>query len=106
MAGVLLAATPAHAETCLDRETITAARVHEFETMMMAVTLRCKAIGTDIGPVIEAMMGTHRPIFAAADRRTKAIPRNLATAMAGARLTLPTVTVSRKSPGNSPANPV
>lgn len=72
MACVLLAANPAHAETCLDRETITAARVHEFETMMMAVALRCKAIGTDIGPVMEAMMGTHRPIFAAADRRMRA----------------------------------
>ena len=61
-----------HAEACLDRETLTAARIHEFETMMMAVSLRCKAIGSDIVPVYEAMLGTHRPIFAAADRRLRA----------------------------------
>lgn len=71
MAAILLAASPAHAEACLDRETLTAARIHEFETMMMAVTLRCKAIGTDIAPVYEAMLGTHRPVFSAADRRLR-----------------------------------
>lgn len=72
MAAILLGASPAHAEACLDRETLTAARIHEFETMMMAVSLRCKAIGSDIVPVYEAMLGTHRPVFSAADRRLRA----------------------------------
>lgn len=68
----LLASGPARAEGCLDRETLTAARIHEFETLMMTVTLRCKAIGSDIAPVFEAMLGTHRPVFSAADRRLRA----------------------------------
>lgn len=68
----LLLPLPAQAQGCLDRETLVAAQVHEFEAMMMAVSLRCKAIGVDISADFEAMLATHAPVFAAADRRLRA----------------------------------
>lgn len=67
----LASAASAQAAACLDRETLTAARVHEFETLMMAVSLRCKAIGVNIAPSYEAMLDTHRAMFSAADRRVR-----------------------------------
>jgi hypothetical protein len=68
----LLLTAPAQAQGCLDRATLTAARLNEFSSMMMTVNLRCKAIGADISAGYEAMLGTHRPVFAAADRRLRA----------------------------------
>lgn len=70
----LLMPLPAQAQArgCLDRETFVAAQVHEFETMMMTVNLRCKAIGADISAQYEAMLSTHASVFAAADRRLRA----------------------------------
>ncbi|CAH0495864.1 hypothetical protein [Novosphingobium sp. CECT 9465] len=62
----------AQAQACIDRDTLTAARLAEFGTMMMTVSLRCKAIGIDISRGYEAMLGTHRPVLAAADRRLRA----------------------------------
>ncbi|MGV3512705.1 MAG: hypothetical protein ACO1OX_11975 [Novosphingobium sp.] len=70
--GALLAPLPGQAQVCLDRETLVAAKVHEFEAMMMAVKLRCRAIGMDISADYEAMLSTHAPVFAAADRRLRA----------------------------------
>lgn len=63
---------PVQARGCLDAETLTAARLNEFGTMMMAVSLRCKAVGVDISSGYEAMLTAHRTIFAAADRRLRA----------------------------------
>lgn len=71
IAGLLFSA-PAQAAGCLDRETLTAARLNEFSTMMMAVNLRCKAIGTDMSVGYDAMVNVHRGMFAAADRRLRA----------------------------------
>lgn len=68
----LLAPLPVRAQACLDRETLVAAKVHEFEAMMMAVKLRCRAIGMDISADYEAMLSTHAPVFAAAGRRLRA----------------------------------
>ncbi|MFY7835195.1 MAG: hypothetical protein ACOVQ0_02775 [Novosphingobium sp.] len=61
----------AQAQGCLDGQTLTAARLHEFEAMMMAVSLRCRAIGVDISAGYEAMGATHRPAFAAAGRHLR-----------------------------------
>jgi len=74
LSAALLAQLPAHAQAqaCLARDTLVAAQVHEFETMMMAVSLRCKAIGVDISRDYEAMLSTHAPVFAAAGRRLRA----------------------------------
>ncbi|WP_298288370.1 hypothetical protein [Novosphingobium sp.] len=65
-------AQSAQAQACLDRPTLAAARLHEFEAMMMAVSLRCRAIGVDISAGHEAMAKTHRPAFAAAGRHLRA----------------------------------
>lgn len=70
MAG-LIVSTPARATGCLDRETLTAARLSEFGTMMMAVNLRCKAIGAAMSDSYDAMVGVHGAMFAAADRRLR-----------------------------------
>ncbi|MFM2372886.1 MAG: hypothetical protein RIS85_2608 [Pseudomonadota bacterium] len=67
----MVSAAPVQAQQCLDRETLAAARVQEFGTMMMAVSLRCRAIGVDIAPGYEAMLGAHQRTFAAADRRLR-----------------------------------
>ena len=72
LAVALAISVPASAQACLDRETLAAARINEFGTMMMAVTLRCKAIGVDIAPGYEAMLGAHHSVFAAADRKLHA----------------------------------
>lgn len=68
----LIASLPAQATGCLDRATLTAARLNEFSTMMMTVNLRCKAIGSDMSAGYDAMRDVHRPAFAAADRRLRA----------------------------------
>ncbi len=68
----LMGAAPAQATGCLDRATLTAARLNEFGTMMMTVNLRCKASGIDLSAGYKAMLDVHRPIFAAADRRLRA----------------------------------
>ncbi|MCX7285080.1 MAG: hypothetical protein NTX28_13710, partial [Novosphingobium sp.] len=62
----------AQAQACLDPQTLVAARLHEFEAMMMAVTLRCRAIRVDISAGTDAMGQTHRPVFAAAERHLRA----------------------------------
>ena len=67
-----LVTAPAQAKGCLDRETMTAARLSEFGTMMMAVNLRCTRIGADMSGGYDAMVGVHGAVFAAADRRLRA----------------------------------
>ncbi|MDP3548993.1 MAG: hypothetical protein Q8R81_01205 [Novosphingobium sp.] len=64
-------AQSAQAQGCLDGQTLAAARLHEFEAMMMTVSLRCRAIGVDISAGYEAMGTAHRPVFAAAGRHLR-----------------------------------
>lgn len=67
MAGALAlaAAQPAQA-ACVDGQTASAARLHEFGTMMMAVSLRCSRIGINMRPTFESMMTVNRQRFDAA----------------------------------------
>lgn len=67
----LAAGSPGQAVECLDRQTLTAARINEFAVLMTAVKLRCKAAGVDFSKSYDAMMQTHRAFFAAADRRLR-----------------------------------
>lgn len=62
---------PAQA-ACLDRETVSAARVHEFGTMMMVVSLRCRTMGYDLRPAFDSMMRTHQAPFGKAANRLRA----------------------------------
>jgi hypothetical protein len=71
--GMICAAPAAQAAaplppSCLDLPTLEAARVHQFQTMMMAVSLRCRAHGVDVESSFSRMMAAHRATFAAADR--------------------------------------
>lgn len=67
-----LAAPLAHAAQdsadCLDRLTLEAARIHQFQTMMMTVSLRCKPHGVDVEGSFARMLDVHRAAFGAADR--------------------------------------
>ncbi|MEI6642617.1 MAG: hypothetical protein WCL10_11310 [Novosphingobium sp.] len=66
----LLAAAPVQA-ACIDRQTATAARIHQFETMMMVVSLRCTRIGYDMRASYESMVTTHQAPFGQAATRLR-----------------------------------
>ena len=69
LTGVALAA-PAHA-ACIDHQTATAARIHQFETMMMVVSLRCARIGYDMRGTYENMVIAHQAPFGQAATRLR-----------------------------------
>jgi hypothetical protein len=69
LAGLVLAA-PAQA-ACIDRQTATAARIHQFETMMMVVSLRCTRIGYDMRASYEGMVTAHQAPFGQAATRLR-----------------------------------
>ncbi len=52
--------------SCLDSPTFEAARFHQFQTMMMTVSLRCKSHGMDVETSFSRMMIVHQGVFAAA----------------------------------------
>ncbi len=62
------AATPPLPPSCLDSPTFEAARFHQFQTMMMTVSLRCKSHGMDVETSFSRMMIVHQGVFAAADK--------------------------------------
>lgn len=64
-------AQPAQA-ACIDAPTASAARLHEFETMMMAVSLRCARVGVDMRADYDTMVTTYRTQFEAAGARLQA----------------------------------
>lgn len=69
LAGLMLA-DPAQA-ACIDQQTATAARIHQFETMMMVVSLRCGRIGYDMSSSYEGMVITHQAPFGQAATRLR-----------------------------------
>jgi hypothetical protein len=64
------AANPAQA-ACADRQTASAARLHEFETMMMTVSLRCRTIGIDMRDDFEAMSSKYQADFTGAGKQVQ-----------------------------------
>ena len=56
---------------CIDTTLANAARLHEFETMMMDVSLRCTRIGMPMRSDHEDMVGTHRVAFEGAAQTLK-----------------------------------
>lgn len=59
-AGALASAGTAQAAGCWDAPHIGAARVAEFQTLMMVATLRCKSIGVDLHDRYEHFLEVHR----------------------------------------------
>ena len=59
------------AATCADEAVTDAARLHEFGTLMMDVSLRCGLMGITMQPHYEAMVSTHQAMFDNATARLK-----------------------------------
>lgn len=70
-AGLAGAATAQSAQ-CWDAGAVGAARISEFQIMMMDASLRCKAKGFDIRESYERFLATHRAVFAKAETSLKA----------------------------------
>ena len=66
----LAAANPAQA-ACADPPTAGAARLHEFQTMMMTVSLRCRTIGIDMRDDFEAMSTKYQADFSSAGQHVQ-----------------------------------
>lgn len=62
------AASPAGAATCLDVPTLEAARINQFQTLAMTVSLRCREVSGRVEERFSQLMMVHRGYFAAADR--------------------------------------
>lgn len=56
---------------CIDNATASAARLHEFETMMMVVSLRCTRIGVNMRPEFDGMVEAHQAPFGQATTRLR-----------------------------------
>lgn len=54
---------------CIDEPVANAARLHEFETLMMDVSLRCSLMGVPMRPDYDAMVSAHQALFDAAAQR-------------------------------------
>lgn len=68
----LIFAGTAHASACWDAQTVGAARISEFETMLMVSSLRCRAGGFDFHESYERFADTYKAAFGAAQLRLKA----------------------------------
>jgi len=55
--------------SCIEEPVANAARLHEFETLMMDVSLRCSLMGVPMRPDYEAMVSAHQALFDAAVQR-------------------------------------
>lgn len=81
VAALALAAAPAAAEaaaaTCPDAATVQAARVVEFQTMMMGVAVRCRHVSVPISDHLEEMTTARRTMLTGANDRVAAFLRSL-----------------------------
>jgi hypothetical protein len=68
-AGLALAGAETAKAGCIEEPVASAARLHEFEMLMMDVSLRCTRIGVAMQPHYEAMVTAHQRLFDDAARR-------------------------------------
>lgn len=61
---MLAAGAPARATSCWRNDAASAARIREFQSMLMVETLRCRSSGTDISGIYDAFVTAERPVFA------------------------------------------
>jgi hypothetical protein len=62
-AALALAGTQTARAACIDAPVARAARLHEFATLMMDVSLRCSRFGVPMQPHYEAMISAHQGLF-------------------------------------------
>lgn len=104
-----LALAPAVAEAaaapvvCPDAATVQAARLVEFQTMMMGVAVRCRYVGVPVGDHLDGMTAARRTMFAEANDRVAAYLRSLNTRPALG--TPPPVAAASAPPPAAPAKP-
>ncbi len=105
-------AAQAAAAVCPDQGTVQAARIVEFQTMMMGVSVRCKHVGVGISDHLDEMNSARRTMLSEANDRVAVFLRSLKTKTAGgaAALAAPTAPpaaakpVAEKTPtGKTPA---
>ncbi|WP_298164171.1 hypothetical protein [Novosphingobium sp.] len=80
LALVLAPVTAQAAETaavCPDAATVQAARLVEFQTMMMGVGVRCRHVGVPISDHLDGMNSSRRTMFAEANDRVASFLRSL-----------------------------
>jgi hypothetical protein len=63
IAASLLATAPASAAECWSETALEAARIRQFETMMMVSTLRCRLTGTDFSESYNRFVREKRPVL-------------------------------------------
>lgn len=68
-ASLTLAGAQTAQAACIDPPVAQAARLHEFETLMMDVSLRCSLAGVAMQPHYEAMVSSQQARFDAAAQR-------------------------------------
>jgi len=68
-AGLVLAAAGTADAACIDEPVVGAARLHEFEMLMMDVSLRCSRLGVAMQPHYDSMVDAHRSLFDGAAQR-------------------------------------
>jgi hypothetical protein len=118
---VALALSPAAAQAeqvCPDAATVQAARVVEFQTMMMGVAVRCRHVGVPVMDHLDGMNSARRTMFVGANDRVATYLRSLnakpaatATALTAPTPAPPAKTApakaaagkARKSPAKPPA---
>lgn len=94
----------AAAVTCPDAATVQAARLVEFQTMMMGVSVRCRHVGVPISDHLEGMTAARRTMFAGANDRVAAYLRNLNTKPAPG--TAPPAAATGTLAAEAPAQPL
>lgn len=68
----LTAPAMAQSRACWDPQTISAARVSEFETLLMVASLRCKSIGIDMSQHFDQFLKEHKRTLEPAHERLRA----------------------------------
>lgn len=96
-----LALAPAVAEaadavTCPDTATVQAARLVEFQTMMMGVAVRCRHVGVPIADHLDGMNTARRTMFTGANDRVATYLRSINTKLGPA--TMPQALASAAPP--------
>lgn len=69
LAALALTGAQSAQATCIDPPVTSAARLHEFSTLMMDVSLRCGLMGVRMQPHYETMISAHQALFDDAVRR-------------------------------------
>lgn len=102
---VALALSPAAAQAeqvCPDAATVQAARVVEFQTMMMGVAVRCRHVGVPVMDHLDGMNSARRTMFVGANDRVATYLRGL-NAKPAAAATAPTAPTPAPPAKTAPA---